>query len=320
MPKTSAREHALHLLGTTLPSVTTAAEALKFGRLSGWNLRKSPLTTHVGDMVLAVPGMFALLRDNPYHDGVIDVLGQVGPAYNIIQHEELERLMDTLREESGATFETAGVLDGGSRAFVTMKLPDPANIGGVDLVDTYITVVASHDGDTSTALLVTPVRRSCSSTLNLAYKNASHIYKVRHTTGAEKVLHQLTRDALDFSYKYVDTFEETAERLLSTPMPQSQFEAIISRNYGAPAGANFRTVTRAQNKLDKMAELFSDSYAIEGVGQTAWAGLVALTEWHDFHFPVRKVEGSTELEVRSRKALLEPSFKNDALKLMLHRA
>lgn len=315
--RTSAREHALHLLGTTLPGATSAQEAMKFSRLTGWNLRKSPATTQVGDLTLTIPGLYAMLRDNPVVDGQVDILGAVGNGYKILQNEQFEPLLETLKEESGAVYETAGELDGGKQVFVTMRLPGAANVGGVDKVDIYIAVIASHDGETASRLMVTPVRARCQSTLNLAFKNAKHIYPVRHTTGADKLLHQQARAALDFTYDYVDAFQEQAKKLIEAPLTQSRFESLISDHYGAPAGADIRTITRAQNKLDKMAELFSDSFALDGVRETAWAGLTALTEWHDHHFPVRKVEGSTELEVRSRKALLDPAFKNAALKTML---
>ena len=311
----STREDALHQLGTRLPDAATAQEAFKFGRLSGWNVRKTPLLAQVGNQQVPVPGTYALVRDNPVVDNQVDVLGTAGTGYKIIQHEDLEGLMDRIAEESGATFDTAGELDGGRRAYLTMKLPGHAKAGGVDKMDNYITVLNSHDGNIGTWLMVTPVRPRCQSTLNLAFQGGSHVFKVQHTTQAHKYLAQLAHDALEFTFSYLDKVQEEADRLIGTPLAQGKFEQLIQHSFGAPKGAAVHTLTRTQNKLDHMAELFADSYNQTGVQGTAWAGLTALTEWHDHFSPVRGGELSST-DARSIKAMMDPAFKNKALKLM----
>lgn len=307
------QQSALHHLGTAIPDAATAAEALKFGRLSGWNVRKVPQYAHVGDQQLLVPGQHALVRDSPHTDAQLDVLGSAGNIYKVLQNEDLEDLLDTFTEESGATFELAGEWDGGRKAFVSMRMPGWAKVGQ-DKVATYVTVVNSHDGESSACLMVTPVRPQGSTTLNLAFKKATHLQKVRHTTHQRKALQAQTAAALEFVFDYLDGFEEEAARLLATPLTQARFESLIHRQFGAPKAAAVHTVTRTQNKLDGMAELFSDSFSQPGVGGTAWAGLTALTQWYDHQSPVRGTDPDT---ARSLNALLAPKFKNDALKLMM---
>jgi phage/plasmid-like protein (TIGR03299 family) len=309
----SARAHALHHLGTQLPGAATAEEALKFGRLSGWNIRKTPAQCTVAGKTLTIPGRYAVIRDNPLVDHQVDVLGDVGASYQVIHFEDLAPLMDLIAEQSGATFDTAGELDEGRKAFVTLRLPGHAKVGK-DLVDNYITVMTSHDGESSTKVMVTPVRVLNQATLNLAFNKADHLFKVRHTVGAHGTLVQQAREALEFTFNYLDGFQEQANKLANTTLTQTAFERLIERNFGAPAGAATNTVTRAQNKLDTMAELFSDRYTQEGIWGTAWAGLSALTEWADHYSPVRATD---EQQARSAKALLDPAFKNKALKLML---
>jgi phage/plasmid-like protein (TIGR03299 family) len=311
---------AWHSLGGDVPGAATAAEALKLGRLSGWNVRKTPMQCVVGTQVLQVPGRYAIVRDNPLADNQVDVLGDVGAGYNVIQMEDLGPLLDLVVEESGATFETAGELDGGRKAFVTLRLPGVAKVGGVDKVDNYIAVMNTYDSAASTCVMVTPVRVSGQSTMNLAFQQAEHVFRVHHRVGAHQLLAQQAHEAMEFTYSYLDSFQEVADRLLHTPLPQARFEQLIHGKFGAPKGAGANTVTRAQNKLDTMAELFSDGFAHAGIGGTAWAGLAALTEWSDYHTPVRAGEGS-DLQARSFKALMDTtsnkSFKNQALKLML---
>lgn len=316
----SARVDAWHHLGRVLPDTSTAEEAMRHGLLSGWNLRKAPLTADAGGTQVEVPGQYAIIRDNPVVAGQADVLGVVGKGYQIIQNEELSGLLDTLIDESGARYETAGAIDGGRKVFVTMKMPGHIKIGGVDPIDNYIAATTSHDGQSSTTIMVTPVRVSGQSTLNLAFNRASHQFRVRHTVGAKNLLVQQARDALDFTFDYLDGFQGEAERLINTTLTQAKFERILATSIfpltaDTPAG----TATRTQNKIDTVAELFSDAHSQAGVRDTAWAGLNALTEWYDHFSPVRVPVGA-EADVRSRNALLYPKFKDAALQAMLQLA
>lgn len=312
----SARVDAWHGLGTSLPRGLSAEDALAQGHLANWNTRKVPMRAYLpGGGLVEVPDRFAVIRDNPVLKGQVDVLGDVGNFYHCIQNEELTGLLEALVEESGAEFETAGVIDGGRKAFVTMKLPGHAVIGGVDGVDSYLAAVTSHDGTMPTTLMVTPIRILRQNTLNLAFKGSDHMHKVRHRVGAGKSMGQQAREALEFTFDYIDDFQEEAEKLINTPLSQSQFERLIEREFGTKSSAN-NAATRTQNKLDQMAELFADAHSQKVVRGTAWAGLNALTEWYDHFSPVRPNGVGSDLEARSKKALFDPSFKNKALKLM----
>lgn len=312
----SAREDAWHKLGQVLPDTFTASAALEHGMLAEWNLRKQPLLAQLEDgSTIPVADRFAVVRDNPV-TGLGESLGVVGSAYKIVQNEQLTGVLDTLVDESGAHFETAGAIDGGRKVFVTMKLPGHIKVGGVDPVESYLAAMTSHDGTTSTVLMVTPVRIVCQNTLNMAYKESSHQFRVRHTSGADSALIQQAREALDFSFDYLEGFQEEANQLINTELTQSRFRELIEKEFGAPRDAHKVTVSRTENKLDQMEYLFTDSDTHEGMRNTAWAGMNALTEWYDHYSPVR-ANGGDEAAARSRKALLEPEFKEKARRIMM---
>lgn len=309
-----SREDAWHQLGQQVGHAMTAEEAMSLGMLGNWNLRKAPLYAYnASDQAINVPGKFAVLRDNPVVEGRADVLGVVGDAYKIIQNEQHADLLNALVDESGAHFETAGAIDGGRKVFITMKLPGYIKIGGVDPVDNYIAAVNSHDGSMAFTMMVTPIRVVCQNTLNLAFQSKSAAFRVRHTIGADRILVQQAREALDLTFDYLDGFQEEADRLINTTLTQSRFEEIISGAFGAPEDAPVATITRCENKVLQMAELFADAATQEGVRNTAWAGLNALTEWFDHFSPTRGDDRGTS---RAINAVLEPSFKNKALALM----
>lgn len=311
----SAHTMGWHQLGQVLPESFTAEEAMRYGNLGGWNVRKFPafaVDPETG-LQIPMPGRNAVVRDNPV-DGNVNFLGDVGDAYHIIQNEEHAGLLNALVDESGSHFDTAGALYGGRQVFITMKMPGHISVGGSDQVENYIAAINSHDGSMAFTLMVTPVRIVCANTLNLAFSNTSNIFRVRHTSGAEAALKSQAREALDFTFKYLEGFQEEANQLIDTTMTQAQFESIIAKEFGAGKDASAAAITRADNKLAEMEELFADAQTQEGIRDTAWAGLMALTEWADHFSPTR---GDDRDNSRAQKAILDPSFKNRARQLML---
>lgn len=311
----SARQDAWHQLGVTLPDGMTAEKALKESHLTDWNLRKLPLTVKTeSGLEIPATGRFAVVRDNPIKRGQVDFIGDVGKAYKIWQNEELTGLLEALVDESGADFETAGALDFGRRVFITMKVPAHIKIGGVDPIDMYLAIVTSHDGSMSHTVMVTPIRIECQNTLNCAFQNHTHMFRVRHTRGSHDIMLAQARETLDMSFSFMDAFQEEAEQMINTTLTQQRFEMIIQKEFGVGEDAAQSTQTRTEKKLDKMAELFADAATQEGVRNTAWAGFNALTEWYDHFSPTR---GETPDTDRAIKAVLDPDFKNRAYKLFM---
>lgn len=312
----SANTPGWHQLGTTLPKeALTAEEALTYGHLANWNVRKVPIYAQTEFGRLEVPGRRAVVRDNPIIPGQIDVIGDVSESYGIVQNEAHVDFLNALVDESGALFDTAGALDeNGRRVFVTMKLPGHIKIGGVDPIENHIAALNSHDGSTAFSVMVTPIRIVCGNTWNMAVRNHSHIFKVRHTSNAMKGIVAAARQALDLTFEYIEGVQEIGEIMINSPLPQSRFEEIIAKEFGAPEDAPAAVQTRADRRLAEMNKLFADAVTQEGVRETVWAGLNALTEWNDHLSPAR---GDDPALSRARRSILDPSFKNRAFDLML---
>lgn len=310
----SAHTAGWHQLGETLDHIFTAEEAMQHAHLAGWNVRKEQELVRIGPDLIEVPGRYAVLRNNPFNSKRVDVIGSVGGVYHPIQNEEHAALLNTLVDESGAHFDTAGSIDGGRKVFVTMKMPGHIKVGGVDQVENYIAAVNSHDGSTKFTIMVTPVRIVCSNTMNLAFRQHSHKYTVRHTKGASSLLVGEARKALDLTFSYLEAFQAQAEELINTTLTEIRFEEIINGAFGPQEDSTAVVRTRAKRKVDEMLELFADANTQAGIRNTAWAGLNALTEWADHFSPVR---GNDREATRAAKAVLDPAFKNRALELML---
>ena len=314
----TARVDAWHSLGTTLPDAFNAADALHYGHLADWNLRKAPVfgqDPSTGEMV-PVADQFSVLRDNPVN-GTIDSLGIVGDRYHILQNEELVGLLDTLVDESGAHFETAGAIDGGRKVFVTMKMPGHIKVGGVDRVDQYLAAVTSHDGSTATSLMVTPVRIVCQNTLNMAFDHASNTFRVRHLKGAQSRLLEQARQSLDFTFDFLDGFQTEAYRMINTELTDAQFFDIVNGAFGPEKDQPQISATRRENQVAEMMHLFTTASTQSQVRNTVWGGMNALTEWADHFSPIRAGGGAANDQARHRKAVMDPAFKNRARELFL---
>lgn len=318
---TSTRPDAWHQLGTNVEDCTTAYDAMKQGGLTGWDVRKVQLLAQDSGLDLPVHDTFAIVRNDPARGGALNVLGTVGREYNIRQNEDMAALLDALVEETGADFTAAGTIDGGRRAFITLRLPGGAKIASTDPVAFYLSVLVGHDGNFSSSVAVTPVHVGTGSVLNLRLGSRASQIKLRPGSGSSPA-----GVITDRAFKYLDRFGAHAGQLAQRGLTQRGFDDLITKAYGAADDAHSATATRRHNKLEQMSHLFHLGSGIpEGVRGTAWAGLITLAAWHDHHSPVRAVRARSgedntpgaEARMRARKALLDPGFKDSALLLMM---
>jgi phage/plasmid-like protein (TIGR03299 family) len=166
----SARQPAWHRLGTVTPEALSAEDALATARLGNWNVVKRPVfTTSTDGVVIQIKGKYSTVRRNPDPGSTeSDALGIVGEDYEVIQNEEAFSFLTALVEHGDAAFETAGSLRGGTRVFVTMKIPEPMKIADNEELDPYVAVATGHDGLFAFSAFPTPVRVVCQNTLSLA--------------------------------------------------------------------------------------------------------------------------------------------------------
>lgn len=135
----SVREHAWHRLGTVVPDDINALDAMKIAKLTDWNVRKLPMnfTSDLDGSIHDVDAKFAAVFTNPV-TGKVQQLGTVGNIWTPVQNETHADLLDALVDESGANIETLGSMRDGRDTFVSMKLPETMQLGGVDPLDMYV--------------------------------------------------------------------------------------------------------------------------------------------------------------------------------------
>lgn len=195
----SVQQKAWHGLGTIVTDYPNSRDALRFAGLD-FSVEKRKLFTldtrgqwanpDLDCIIpeLEVPGYFATVRSD-----TDQVLGIVGKDYELVQNVDAFDFFDAIVDGEGIQYETAGALGKGERIFITAKLPGYIRVAKEDLIEQYIFLTTSHNGDGSIMAAFTPVRIVCNNTLHAALRNCSNSVKIRHTANAKERLAQAHR-------------------------------------------------------------------------------------------------------------------------------
>jgi phage/plasmid-like protein (TIGR03299 family) len=286
----SAKKVPWHRLGTVTDGALTAAEAIKAARMD-WEVRLVP--TYARD---DVTGAWILdeanrhvVRDNPDPGDITlpILLGVVGRTYRPIQNVEAFTFLDTLVDEAGAYYETAGVLQNGQRIFVTMKMPDGIRLtcdGVEDLTEVYLLCTTSHDGSFSFTVAIVPLRVVCMNTLRIALAKARSLWAVKHTQGAAGKIAE-ARQALGLTFTYMGEWEALANQMASKVISDPDWQSVLDAMWPTDSDSK-RANTINGDRQDQVKSIYANSPSMLGWKGTQWGALNAITEWLDHSRPV----------------------------------
>jgi phage/plasmid-like protein (TIGR03299 family) len=306
---------AWHRLGQTIGRPMDPAEALELAHMAGWNVRTIPhQQTYADDSgvhVLAAPGRFTVLRDNP-HTHQPEALAVVGSKWQPFQNEATTGLLYDITDQSGAHIETIGALDGGRQTFVTMKMPEHMSFtspldGSTDTTDLYLAVLNRHDGEGSLRALVSPVRVVCRNTQKLAERAAVSSVALRHTGDPAGRLAEV-RNVLGMTFAYRDTYVEQCERLIAAEREGAWVGEFLDRLFAVEDADSPRQAdTRRQHAAGVLAIYGSGSESQAPWYGTAYGVYNAVTEYADHHWPVRGARSSADAaDTRALRTLMSP--------------
>lgn len=320
---TAGRKPAFDTLGNETLEARTAEQALAEAGLN-WQVFKSEEPVSVMVPMLGESAMeqnsltevvsrekFMTYRYNPTTQ-VPEALGVVGSRYTPVQNEEAFSFLNYVADESGAAFTSAGSLDGGRKVFMSMKLPEGIQVGGVDNVDMYLLAWNTHDGSGSFSVHVTPIRLWCTNQIRMIIRTAHSSFTHRHTPRVGGKI-QAARDALKLTFKYVEEFEREAESLLSQKFSDKEFYKLVETLIPIDEESE-RTRNVAEEARQNLVGLWK-APTQENILNTKWAAYNAVAEYADWTKPVR---GSNTDALRATKTItgLADRFKNKALVLL----
>jgi phage/plasmid-like protein (TIGR03299 family) len=244
----------------------------------------SDVADHIPNTWRNTSDNFFVIRDNPFDQGT-DVLSVVGKRYKTVQNEELFQFADNVLDNNSAKWESAGSIKKGKVVFGSLDIPreivlDPQGIN--DKTKLYLIVWTSHDGSVAVQAAITPVRVVCQNTLNIAMRTAKQSFKIRHTQTAEGRIVQ-ARQALGLTFAYADEFQKQANELFQQSITDKQFSDLIRNLYPKPEDATKAALTKWENKVVVIDDLYHNSPTNSTIKGTAWGAFNALTERLDYY-------------------------------------
>ena len=109
-----------------------------------WDVEKRPVffPTSVPLEAVKIPGFVAVVR------GSDDAcLGLVSPSYHLFQNREMVKVTDTVLDEGGAHYHTAGSLYGGQIVWTLAKFEKTIHVkGDGSPIEDYLLALTGHDG------------------------------------------------------------------------------------------------------------------------------------------------------------------------------
>jgi phage/plasmid-like protein (TIGR03299 family) len=178
-----------HGLGKkVLPSVKSAEMCVAAGLT--WEVRKEPASgARLINERKKIHDRYLILRDPVGEEKKPVALGMVGSRYELLQNIEAFTFFEPFIDGGFAEFHTAGALGNGERVWVLAKLKDQIVVGKDDLIDRYLLLANTHNGEGAVSLRFTPIRVVCQNTLNLALKEkGKSAITVRHTRHMDRHL------------------------------------------------------------------------------------------------------------------------------------
>lgn len=218
-------------------------------------------------------------------------LGVVGANYGVVQNAKAFEFIDIITSgELGGerpVIETAGILDGGARMYVTAKMPNDMYLGGNDRISDYILFTNTHDGSGAVTVLFTPIRVVCQNTLNAALRTAKNKLIFKHTSRVGERLDWERKENVERAVavlKMHETFKEEFIKnlyVLADKKLESDLDALkfASEIYTTPA--QMKLLKQANFMLDNVEEISTRSKnqitalrnTIEsGIGQDMYRG------------------------------------------------
>lgn len=247
-------------------------------------------------------------------------LGVVGIDYKPVQGDEAFGFLSDLLRPNGQGLreviaDTAGTLDGGRKLFIACRASRQFYVGGQDEESHtgFMTWLNSFDGSTKVGVVISTVRTVCENTFNANLGRQRSAYWFRHTASVSERLEE-ARAALSVAGAYWTTYETRMNQLVKARFSTQDWERLLDRVVADPTKLEGkpRAAQNAEREREELTMLWVNAPDVQNVRGTAYAALQACTAWSDHFVRGRKTEQNTVLANRTRRILLDASFKQEA--------
>ena len=287
---------AWHGLGTIIPGgIDSIDDVIRLGQLN-----VPAVSVPVPDYEIPglpgafkAPGQFIVANGNTG-----EFWGMVGKVHKNIDVRVSFEFLEQLLGQLGITWESAGLMGGGRKVFISCKVPAGVTVdrGGLDeRTELFIIIQDTRDGSGSYRVLISPWRPVCQNTNRFALADAVSVINLRHTVGLPGQLEKVRR-VLGLTVKYAEAFEAEETALARTNASIAEFRELMAELSadGKKDDDNSGRVWSARNRDDevKRTELANNrredaleqlwATETDRVGETLYAAEQAYTGYLDW--------------------------------------
>lgn len=279
----TVREPAWHGIGTVLPELATAKEAIEAARL-GWGVNKTPVMYYPTINDQTVPDAQVTMNRNyvTYRTDNGQSLGIVGESYEPLQNSDAFAFMDAVTQDPGGPkYVTAGSLRGGLKVWVLCKLPSFIQVTDKDIVEEYLLLSNTHDGSRRVEVLYTPVRVVCQNTLTMALSRGKNQFRFKHV-GDHMAKVGKAQDILGIARENHTLLSEAIGAMTAFEPTDEQVNDVLKKLITPPSGKDETKQTLAVHEMIAKAFREDETNTMPGVKDTAWGLYNSITEYADY--------------------------------------
>lgn len=276
------REKPWHGLGTKVQEAPTSTDALVYAGLD-WKVIQKDVYTEDG---VQIAGYRANIRSS---DNA--ALGIVSDKYKVVQNEDAFQFTDDLLGE-GVTYETAGALQGGRKAWMLARMPERYIIAG-DEIAPYLVIMNSHDGSSGIKVAMTPVRVVCQNTLNLALSTAKRTWATKHTENVMSRVHE-ARDTLMLAERYMGELGRGIDALSKIKLTDKKVLEFLSEFFPVTEDQTEAQKRNNSRLLEDLKSRYWEAPDLRDIGNNGYRFVNAVSDFATHADPIRKTRNYKE--------------------------
>lgn len=208
-------------------------------------------------------------------------LGIVSPTYKIVQPRDLLEVFRGVLREGGLEMSAAGTLFGGKRFWCTARIGEASPVSVRDRVGAFLLGTSSLDGSLKTSFRRCATRAVCNNTVRMAFAEGPAELTISHRS------HFVADDVRDFMKLNTaawDAFRHNMVQLANKPVHEEEAAIVVQGLF--QTGAKDADKVRESHGYKTVLSLFNGEGKgsdLDGVRDTAWGLLNAVTEYADHH-------------------------------------
>ncbi len=276
-------------------------------RLFSWTAEEAPVEyANKGGKMLYATDRKVIYRGDTGH-----AMGVFKSGYK--PHQPKPWLMDNVATIADSDLEigSAGLLQGGAKAWVQFELPDTCQANGLEFRP-FITAATSFDGSIATTYMTGAQVVVCDNTLSAALGSADGKFKIRHSAGSLNRIGD-ARDALGLVYAATESFQAEVDQLMNETVTDEEWAKFVEA-YTSPSTDSKRSATTAANKAGELNSMWAEDSRVAPWANTAF-GVLQAVNTHVHH--VQSVKSMDRAERNQFRFLTGGVDKMDAATLAL---